>query len=253
MNSCEQLKEIVDEYFDKFPHLSVNSLALKSGVGATTLRRIRNGSIKGDPAPHTILNILSAVTNEKRLEEIVNQSEGELEKILKSSFGTYIESGSQHEIQADLNIELTDSIKYFIYKSSANRVGSTSTWVSDNFGKLGLEKLEELKDVGLIEQEGKFIHAKNKNFSLDLFVATKHLPELVKFYQPEKLSDGKNLFYSLSESINFEAIKKIKEIEKEAVKKIFEVLNDEKSNGSIPYFSLIMSDTLNFEGKENES
>ena len=67
MTLCEQLKEIVDDYLTRYPNLSINSLAMKSGVGATTLRRIKNLSIKGDPAPHTVLNIVSSTSNQKCL------------------------------------------------------------------------------------------------------------------------------------------------------------------------------------------
>jgi hypothetical protein len=44
--------------------------------------------------------------------------------------------------------------------------------------------------------------------------------------------------------LNEEAIKRIKDIEKVAVKKIFEVMNDKNNQGTVPYFSLIISDTI---------
>ena len=61
MALVEQLKGVVDGYFEKYPHMSINALAQRSGVPATTLRRIINKTVKGDPAPHTVLNIISAV------------------------------------------------------------------------------------------------------------------------------------------------------------------------------------------------
>ena len=41
-----------------------------------------------------------------------------------------------------------------------------------------------------------------------------------------------------------EGIKKIKEIEKDAVKKIYDVMNTESLQGDLPYFALIVSDVM---------
>ena len=47
---------------------------------------------------------------------------------------------------------------------------------------------------------------------------------MVKFYKPENVSLGKNLFYTMSESVNEQAIAEIKKIQKEAIQKIFDIL-----------------------------
>ena len=53
MTLSEQLQDIVEGYFDRYPNMSINGLAQKSGVGATTLRRIVKGTNKGEPAPRS--------------------------------------------------------------------------------------------------------------------------------------------------------------------------------------------------------
>ncbi len=248
MTLRDQLKDIVDTYFTRYPHMSINGLSLKSGVPATTLRRIVNASIKGEPAPHTVLNLVSAVTNEKRLSVLIGMYDGPLGNTLNEVFSPYIEMGLKHEYSNDLNEELRDSIKYFIYKVSANHNGTTVFWVGENFGKLGLEKLDELEKANLVQREGDSLFAAQKDFSLDLEVAAKHLPELVKFYKPRNLGLGKNLFYTMSESLSDEGVQLVKEIEKEAIEKIVSVMNDIKFRGENPYFSLMVSDTVGFEG-----
>ncbi len=252
MTLTEQLQTVVEDYFTRYPHMSVNSLALKSGVGATTLRRLLSGSIKGVPAPHTILNIASAVSNEKRLSVLINMFEGELGEVLEESFGPYIENKINHTYSPDLNEELKDEIKYFIYKMSANRAGVTWAWVADTFGKIGLDKLKKMNEAGLLKGDQKegLYHAKEKNFSLNVKTASKHLARLTSFYKPEQVGVGKNLFYSLSESLNEEGIQKVKEIEKEAIQKIYQVMINEKYEGETPYFSLVLSDTMTIETEE---
>jgi hypothetical protein len=250
MTLCEQLKEIVDDYLTRYPNVSINGLAMKSGVGATTLRRIKNLSIKGDPAPHTVLNIISSTSNEKCLSKILNDHDGALGELLQQSFGHFVETDAPHDYDPDLNEVLRDQVNYFIYKLSANRAGTTKMVVGELYGKLGMERLEKLIKMGLIVEKERELHAKNKNFSLDLSIAAAHLPELVKFFKHDEVQIGLNLFYSMSESLSEEGIQKVKNIQKDAVKKIYDVMQSPFYEGEIPYFSLNLAETMNATDKK---
>lgn len=250
MSVCSQLQNVVQNYFTKFPHMSVNALALKSGVPATTLRRIVAGSVKGEPAPHTVLNIVSAINNENKLEKLVKVYEGPIKEYLVTSFGNFL-SEIETNYSLDLNEVLRDQITYFIFKLCANRVGTDLVDVSGLFGKLGVDKLNYLVSKGLVVVKNEKYHAVTKNFSLDYTVAATHLQALVGFYKPHQVSAGKNLFYTLSESINEEGILKIKEIQKEAIKKIHNIMKSPFYEGEIPFFTLDMCDTLDL-GQNNE-
>lgn len=244
MELCQQLKVIIDDYFLKYPNMSINSLALRSNVGASTLRRILGGSIKGDPSPHTVLNIASAVAKEKRLAKLIEVFDGPVGEVLKDTFSAYVQTDAPHVYDFDLNELLKDRISYFVYKLSSNRNGVSELDVVELFGALGRDRLQKLQDKKAIERREDRFFAKDPNFSLDIEVASEHLPELVKFYRPEELERGQNLFYSLSESLSEEGIRKVKEIQKEAVQKIYTVMNDPKFDGPIPYFSVQVCDTL---------
>lgn len=249
---CGQLQGIIEDYFTKYPNMSVNSLATKSGVGASTLRRILNNGLKGDPAPHTVLNIASAVTKEKRLSVLVTMFDGPLGELLRETFSPYVEMKLGHELDHELNSELRDFTKYMIYKCAANRAGVRSSWVIDHYGKAGLAKMKELVDRGFLTGGPEVYHAKQKNFSLDLDIATSHLPEMVRYYKPEELEKGRNLYYTLSESLNDEAIKTIKKIQIDAIQKIFDVMSDKKSAGEHHYMSVNIMDTLNSSDRDQE-
>lgn len=252
MSVSYQLKTVVDDYFVRYPHMSINAFSLKSGVAATTLRRIKSGTIKSDPAPHTVLNIVSALTNEKKLDKLVRVFDGAIRDYLFESFGNFLDEIDTH-YKLDLNDILKDQITYFIYKLAANRKGTDIVDVNYTFGKLGVDKLEYLIEKGLVYEEGGRIHATEKNFSLDVAVAASHLPELVKFYKPHQVAKGQNLFYSMSETINEDGIRKIKEIQKEAIKKIHAIMNSPFYEGDIPFFTLDMCDTMEFGGSTTNS
>ena len=247
MTLCEQLKDMVAIYFERFPNMSINGLAQKSGVGATTIRRILNNDLKGDPAPHTVLSIVSTLYKERELSKLLSLVEGPVGEMLRECYSLFITEKLDHKYDVDLNEILSDRVNYFIYKLAANKKGTTKIKIVELFGLLGEKRLNSLLNLGLIFEKDEAIHAKDKNFSLDIKIAKKLLPELIDFYKPEEVAKGKNLFYSLSESLNEDGIKKIKEIQKEAVKKIFEVMNCPYYEGDIPYFTLNMNDTLTYD------
>jgi len=249
MTLVEQLRDILNDYFGRFPNTSINGLAMRSTVGATTLRRILSLEIKGDPSPHTVLNIASAVSKEKRLSKLIHMFEGPVGELLRDSFSAYVEVSAPHTFDVDLNEILRDRLNYFIYKLAANRNGVTENEVKDLYGQLGLEKLKKLREQGLIKLEGVVYHASEKNFSLDLEIAKEHLPELVKFYRPENLEAGLNLFYTLSESVSLEGVKKIKEIQREAAKKVYEIMQAPEYSGNVPYFTVQLCEVLSADGK----
>lgn len=247
MTLLEQLKDLLENYFRKFPNVSINGLAKKSGVGATTLRRILSESLKGDPAPSTVLNVVSAITKERRLSSLLKSFEGPIGEMLRGSFGHFVEENLPHSYSTDLNHELADWHKYIIYKLASNKCGVSKTVLGQTIGNVGLKSLNEMFEKGLLYADGDIIHSKEKNFSLDLNLALKHLPNLLDFYKPDNLDRGQNLFYTLSESINEDGIKKIKEIQRDAIKKIYAIMNSPYYEGEIPYFTVHCMDTLTLE------
>ena len=247
MTLTGQLKHMLDCYFHQHPNMSLNALALKSGIGATTLRRIRNQEIKGDPAPHTVLAFVSALTNEKRLSILVDKFDGPLGELLKESFGPYVESSLGHSFQAELSTYLRDATSYFVYKLCANRAGISREEIERNYGLQGLKKLDQMHGDKLIElknhkgQERYFAVA--NEYSLDVDTVLGHLPQLAAHFKLGEVSKGRNLFYNMSESLNEEGIQKIKAIQKEAVLKMLDVFKSPFYEGDIPFFTLNMCDT----------
>jgi len=170
MTLTEQLKILLESYFEKYPHMSINALAKKSGVGASTLRRIMSGSQKGDPAPSTVLNIVSAASKERKLAVILKTVQGPIGEILNNSFGHFVEEDLPHNYNTDLNRELGEWPKYLIYKLASNKNGVFKQEIENILGKVGLKHLEDLFNLGLVFMEGEIIHAKEKNFSLDIIL-----------------------------------------------------------------------------------
>lgn len=241
----EQLKVLIEQHLENFPNISVNALAAKTGVGATTIRRILNLSIKSDPGPHTVLSIVSTVLKETCLPRLLKSVDDPIATVLNKYFGHYTFQGPLYEYFGELDSVLEDTTCYIIYKLAANQSGTTLAHIKDLYGEKGLGRLKELVEAQLIfeDEEGR-IHAREKNFSISLVTVKKHLPELVRFYKPEELIHGENVFFTLSESLNSDGIAMIRKIQKQAVKQIHEVVNDRQYQGKIPYMTINLGESM---------
>lgn len=240
-----QLHQLINSYLEKYPQVSLNALASRSNIPVSTLRRISLGQQKSDIAPHTVLNLTSFLLKEKNLVNLLEKVDPVIKEYLEKHFGQFIFSSEKRVYDVDLNSYLQDQHRYFIYKLAANHNGSNLMEIMELFGRQGESKVAEMLNLGLLLEDDKGrLHAKNKDFSLDLKVAASHLPELTRFYKPETLGQGLNLFYSMSESLTREAIIEIKNIQREAANKVAAIMDDKNNKGDIPYFSVNLSETF---------
>ena len=254
----DQLRKLTADYLDKHPGLTLNALSSRSGVPATTMRRLmQEDSANKELAPHSVLALVSYLLKEKKISSLLKKVDGPIADLLNKSFDQFIfdEDKSNHTLDNDLNALFKDKTTYLIYKLAANQCGTTTDEIKNIFGLMGLHKLNDLIEKNWIIADSKnstILHAKEKNFSVDLGLAHQLTHSLVDFYKPNDVKEGFNLFYSLSEGMSEKGIQKIKEVEKDAVKKIFDIMNESEFHGSIPYFAVVLSDVLGLTPKSSQ-
>lgn len=247
MDLNSSLQDLIQEHLMKYPSLSLNAIAKRSGVSEPTLRRLMTSKEKNrqPPAPNIVLQLVSFIKKEKRMSVLLNKTEGPVGDYLRKSFDQFIFEKEDVEMSFDLNKLFLDKDLYLIYKLAANSHGVRLIEIEKILGVTGKNKLFELVEKNIIEKRADdHYHALNKNFSVDVQVAKNFLPELIRFFKPELAHEGKTVFYSLSESMNEAGIQKIKEVQIEAIKAIYKIMSDEKNQGSIPYFSVSLLDTM---------
>lgn len=244
-----EIKHLVDGYLNNNPKLTVNAFAGRSGIPATTLRRILSGKTKAEISPHTILAIVSYIHREKRIAKVIEKTSGAVYDVLSKNFSRYIFDNTDYVSDETLNDVLKDRTCYFIYKLAANKKGISRNFIRMDYGENGIRSLDKMIKIGLISESEGICHAKEKNFSLDVSVALKHNQELMNFFKLEEAKEGQNLYYTMSQGMNEEGIKKIKDVKRTAVKAIQEIMNNEAYQGVIPYFSMMMSDTMIYSKK----
>ncbi len=242
----QELRELIMEYREKHPALSLNALSQRTNIPGTSLRRLMQDNYEVPLSPHQVLAIFSYLIKEKRISKILAMATGAVGEYLRQSFSSFVfEEENEHKMDFDINEIVKDKVSYLIYKMAANQLGVTMGEIFESFGRMGLKKFEELVNRGWIYADtNERFHAKEKNFSIDIMLSKELSHSLLDQFKPEDAGRGLNLYYSLSEGMNEMGIKKIKEIELDAVKKVFEVMNQKEYIGTIPYFALFLSDCL---------
>lgn len=244
-----ELRELVYSHMERHPKLSLNAIAKRAGVASTTLRRLMQDDNRSKVQAHVVLNLSSYILKENNIKNLINITNGYIQEELLSNFSNFIDENKKYTTDEEINYTLSDPIAYIIYKMAANHNGIHTFKINEMFGELGLSKLDLLIARDIVVNDDGMIHAKSKNFALDLQTAKKHLTTLSKFYKPEEVELDLNIMYSQSESINKETIKKIKDIQREASVKIHELLSDKNNWGEYPYFTINLGETLNFKNK----
>jgi hypothetical protein len=244
----QELKHLIEDYFLKYPHMSINALSKRTLIGATTLRRILSLSLKGGPNPKTVLNLMSVLTKEKNITHIIEKSPQLTKTFLFQSFNPYLE-GVKDPLSGNF---LKNNLKFIIFKLASNQSGVHFETISTLYGENGLKVLRELTKEGYLIKEDNFFHSKDKNKGNNLHFKASHfsnLLPLLKKYEKEvetykKGPQEKDPFHTLSESLNEEGIKKITQIQKEALKKIKDIMKCPSHSGTNHFFSIQLGGVL---------
>ncbi|MFN8369751.1 MAG: hypothetical protein U0T83_03895 [Bacteriovoracaceae bacterium] len=249
-----QLKVLIECYLQKHPHISLFALSKKMSIGDATLRRVMNGSLKSEPEPNTVLNIVSILYREKNIKKLTKIINDPIKSYLESAFSHFIieDHFSNDEVAylPELNQILKDFDYYLIYKLAANKPGTDRIKINELLGHWGNKKVNELIQFGYIQENhlGE-LHACNKVFAIDPAIALMHASELIRFFKLSQVDLGRNLFFSLSESLNEAGIATIKKIQKEALNQIHNIMKNASYQGEIPYFCLNILETLELNQK----
>jgi hypothetical protein len=249
-----ELRELLIGHLEKHKNLSINGLSKKCGVAASTLRRILSEETKEDPNPNTVLGIVSAVTKESCIDTLLKKFDGEIHESLRVSYSMV----SKYSYRPELAEVLIDSDTYIVYKLAANRVGTSASEIVELLGNPALKRVEELLDSGLLlEKEGvkgaqkeKRYHAVEKNFMLPNSLILKHIPELLRYTKTDSRYVKKTMMKNISESVSVEVYNECWKIQAEAGDKIAKLINQEESNGNVPFFFTYFMNTLEAPGIE---
>lgn len=240
--SC--LKNLVDDFLETRPGLSLTGLAGRCGVSESMLRKAYNGQTM--PHPENIIKILARIKKENNVYKLVKIFEGTpMGDYLKEHFPFYKEAGPIEQV--DFGGALQDFVQMYIYKRASHKSSYSRQNVIEDWGKVGEINLNELlrKEIVFEEETGE-LQVRYPHYRVDPTLVKKMAPEMAKLWKAKNVGT-QNFYHFFDESLNKEGVQKVREVKLEASRKISDIFGDPKYLGSIPYFSMDMADTLTLE------
>ncbi|NQZ00943.1 MAG: hypothetical protein HRT45_09800 [Bdellovibrionales bacterium] len=241
------LQQVINEFLEKNPRLSINAMSKRCSVSEPTLRRIAKGKVKTLPNVTTIVDILSYVHKTNSLKELVFANPGPISEFLKEQFPAVRDLTADTKFSEKLNKSISDSTSFVIYNLACSERGTSEEEVLNLFGHLGMHRLEELILDEVLEQKGDRFFAIHSTWSSGPELSAKHIKTLADFIKPSKIKENSMhtpMFANFTGSITKEAYEKIIRINRAAYRKTVEVLHADESAGDIPVFFLGAIDTL---------
>ncbi len=243
---CYLQKEL-RSFIAKNSHLTLNSLSKKVSVSEPSLRRLYKGQIKTLPTMTTILSLLSFINGTDDIKKLLQSLPVEMGKFLESKIN-YVREIDQLSYSEDLSLRLKDPLDYLIFKLSSHEAGLKEEQLTELFGFLGLERVKQLEKDGLVKWDENRWRSLKGNFSLSHELFVDHFKSVASFIKPHKHSSAPNslspIFSNFSVSLNKQAYSKLLNVQRQANKKIIEIMTSESSKGEIPTFFLNAIDTL---------
>ena len=241
----EHLQGVLKDYLTSRSHMSLNSLSKKCTVSEPTLRRIAKGQVKTLPNVTTVLDILTYISGERNTYSIAKKYGGAIEEFITQMLPHAMDRQTDYDVS--LNSELKNSTKYLIYKLASNDLGVKHQKIIELFGSQGLMFVDELLKKSYLTKKEDTYFSSTESFtsSHENFVDNfKTVSNFIKTHKEVSRTLLNPLFSNYSNSVSPEAYKEIVSLQRRTLKKVRDILSDEKSAGSIPIFHLLAVDTL---------
>jgi hypothetical protein len=236
-----ELQQLINDFLEKNPRLSINAMSKRCSVSEPTLRRIAKGKVRTLPNVTTIVDILSYIYKTNSLKELVLANPGAISGFLKEQFPAVKDLTSDTKFSEKLNKSIADSTSFVIYNLACSERGTCEEEVLNLFGHLGMHRLEELILDEVIQQKGDRFFAIHSTWSSGPEMSAKHIKTLADFIKPSKIKENSMhtpIFANFTGSITKEAYEKIIRVNRAAYRKTVEILHAEESSGDIPVFFL---------------
>lgn len=229
----DALKQQIDHYLGQRPSRSIASLARKSGLAYSTVRRIAQG--EAQPEFSTVVTLLGSILSR---EAFVNFLKAYFPKEGRV-FETHYQSTEKFSDE-ELDYFLRDEISNYIIHLCCTRHGSDTETVKRILGERGLRRLDDLVDAGFVERhaDGKLWFYKESfaytNFETFLKSNSIH----TRIFDTKNIGTDATLLAHQTETIDQTGLRKIKEAGIEYLNKIREIKNAHP--GAIPFFVTVM-------------
>jgi len=240
ISKCERVKTCISSYLLKNPNLSLVNVEEKTSVPHSSLRRIMNGS--GNPSAEAVIKIFRSLGYDDELLTYMRDYHPEIATIMASKSSHNQEFTFVNESDREFFV----SEDYFTIVTMAyTSNGVTEVEIQEEYGRVGLSRLQELLERGIIKREGDRYLGKIEKYKLS-FADTKRRIELaMRHYRINEAGSINNWMSLQTESINDEGLKALKSLQQKHYNERKELIfNNPIYNGDFKVYSATVSSTF---------
>jgi hypothetical protein len=235
------VKNCVDGYLSKRPNLNLQSVADKTTVPYTTLRRLIG--LKGNPQPETVIKIFSSLGEDELLYKYMNEYHPDIAKVMNLNYS----HNQEYKFVDEENRRYFTSEDYFLILNLAStKSGTTEDEVAYTLGMVGVERLNHLAEEGILiaDKNGRYFGA-NHNFKLSFAETKKRVMMSMKHYRLDEAGSIHNWMSFQTESTNMEGLKALKKLnQKHFNERKDQIYNNPMYNGDIKHYTASVSSTF---------
>lgn len=237
------VSKAIEDLKAKYPKLNLSQIAMKINLNRSTLTRIINEGIK--PQLDNYIKIIMGSGNGN----IINEALVAYDESLASNDNIYkVSRGEKNNVFTSEEMEriLDEGDNLIIYVLALKENGTNVDEIHHVLGAKGLEAMNDLIDIGLIQRKNQMIFPTptEKIIIRSVEGLRRRIKTYAQFYRPSHAYTGRNYIHTLTEGLNEEGIKKMTDLHRNFHKEMVSIIRSPENQGDIPMFSVAFCDSL---------
>ena len=228
---------VLSEYLRRHKYHSLHTLAQKSGIGYSTIRRLAQGEA-GKPNADTVINLIdAALTPEERI-VFLKKHFPKISNILED---IYHSPHQNHQNETE-NIFLKKSLHSFIFNMAATTHGTTVSAIKRLKGEHGLRALEELlaHEVLYRDQKDRIRYRSDGWNTGNADIILDQIRFGTEFFDKSLLGTDAARMAHVTGSVNMRGLRKIHALCTQFFCDLVKIQKAEENQGKIPFFTDLM-------------
>ncbi len=238
---CERIKILIESYLSKNERLTLQSVATKTSVPMSSLRRIIN--LNGIPSSENVIKICRALGFDLELELYLNKYHPEIASLIasKNTHNKEYEYLKENESQY-----FTEEPSFLILSLAYTTAGVTEEEIRYEFGERGVDKLIELVEKGLLVSSDSIRYfGRTQGYKLPFADIKKEIELALKCYRLDEAGTSKNWMSYQTESLNDEGLFALKALNQKQFNERKELIfNNPQYLGNKTVFSASVTSTF---------
>ncbi len=233
----EEVREKVRKYLDENPKRSITSLARKSGLSYSTVRRLVNNETTQCGIDTTIIPVLSVFMPRKDIHELIGKYDPRFVQVWKPLF-----DGNYKFIDPSQRVLSWKEYDQYIIGLAQQSNGVPKERIARDLGEIaGLKRAEELCSIGMLrEVNGKYFTFTENYSDSSIASILEKISLLAKSFNQENIGRGAH-YWIFSELLSDAAFEEMRQAGREYVARMNEIRSKHRNEKAtrIGQFSLL--------------